>query len=66
MSKKTEEFSGEVFEKSENRTEDLLSMIEEYQEKMVIKSDLVPNKVLYRRQLTGDQKTKKNLHFDNL
>ena len=35
MNKKSEEFTGKVYEKSENKIEDLVSMIEEYQSKMI-------------------------------
>ena len=63
MNTKTEEFTGKIFQKSENKTEDLVSMIEDYQDKMVLKSEKVASKVFYRRQLTGDQKTEKNSHF---
>ena len=65
MKKKTEEFTGKIYEKSENRTEDLISMLDEYQNEMVLKNSDTNgcNKVMYRRQLTGDQKTEKNMHY---
>ena len=55
MNMKSEEFTGQIFEKSENKTEDIISMIEEYQSKIGMNP--------YRRQLTGDQKTEKNTHY---
>ena len=63
MHQKTQEFTGKIFEKSENKTEDLVSMISEYQDKMVIgnKPDNT-ERILYRRQLSGDQKTEKESH----
>ena len=63
MEKKSTEYTGQIYEKSENKSEDLISMIEEYQNSMVIKSNHSDHKIFYRRQLTGDQKTEKNTHF---
>ena len=65
MSMKSEEFTGQIFDKSENKTEDLISMIEEYQRKMnlIAKADNNQSRIAYRRQLTGDQKTEKNTHY---
>ena len=63
MSQKSQEFTGKIFEKSENKTEDLVSMISEYQDEMDIgnKPDNT-ERIVYRRQLTGDQKTEKGSH----
>ena len=64
MSEKSEEYTGEIYEKSENRIEDLLSMIEDYQSEMVLSQQVSGSrKISFRRQLTGDQKTEKNSHY---
>ena len=62
MNQQTEEYTGQIYEKSENKTEDLVSMISDYQSKMSGKSE-ERDRILYRRQLTGDQKTEKNTHY---
>ena len=63
MDKKSTEYTGKIYEKSENKSEDLISMIEDYQNTMVVKSNDNDHKTIYHRQLTGDQKTEKNTHF---
>ena len=64
MDRKTEEFTGKIYEKSENKIDELISMLEEYQNSLVINGeDDTGSKVMYRRQLTGDQKTEKNTHY---
>ena len=66
MSQKSKEFTGQIFEKSENKTEDLVSMIDEYQSKMVIGTKLeTTQRILFRRQLSGDQKTEKGSHSNS-
>ena len=65
MTQKSEEFTGVIYEKSECKTEDLISMISDYQKEMVHinKATGVSCQAFDRRQLTGDQKTEKNSHF---
>ena len=64
MNLKSEEFTGEIYTKSECKTEELINMLEEYQTHMVVKDETVKEQpTLYRRQLTGDQKTEKNTTF---
>ena len=65
MSKKSEEFTGKIYQKSEVKTEELVSMLTEYQDEMVIKlkTENGTTHSHYRRQLTGDQKTEKNSHY---
>ena len=64
MKSKSDEYTGDIFEKSEVRTEDLISMLEEYQKEMVLQRESDGEmKALYRRQLSGDQKTEKNTHY---
>ena len=65
MTKKSEEFTGKIYEKSEVKTEELVSMLTEYQDEMVIKLKTANGTTHshYRRQLTGDQKTEKNSHY---
>ena len=62
MDQKSEEYTGDLFTKSETRTEDLIDMMTIIQQKYVHKK---PDRdaCYERRILSGDQKTEKNCHF---
>ena len=63
MSCKSNEFSGDLFTKSESNTEDLISMMQELQSKYVHKkeeSGVV--RCFEKKILSGDNKTEKNSH----
>ena len=64
MSRKSPEFTGDLFTKSESKTEDLISMISDLQEKYThTYIDAEGNKKCFeRRILSGDNKTEKNSH----
>ena len=65
MNQKTEEFSGDLYTKSESRTEDLIEMMSDVQEKLVHKfiNDDKEVDCFERKIVSGDQKTEKNSHF---
>ena len=65
MCRKSEEYTGELFTKSESRTEDLLSMMEQVQEEFVHKYiDENGKKTSFeKRVISGDQKTEKNSYY---
>ena len=65
MDQKSTEFTGELFTKSESRTEDLIEMMAEVQNKFVQKFKNVDGQTTCyeRKVLSGDQKTEKNSHF---
>ena len=62
MANKSVEFTGELFTKSESRTEDLIGMMGEVQEKWVPKyTDVDGVKKCYEKKIIGgDNKTEKN------
>ena len=62
MNQKSEEFTGDIYEKSESKTEELIQMISEYQHEMALVED-ESGRAYVRRQLSGDQKTEKNSTF---
>ena len=59
MNTMSQEFTGEIYEKSECKTDELIDMIMEYQKQMT-HVDEESGKTFMRRQLSGDQKTEKN------
>ena len=65
MSKRSEEFTGKLFTKSETKTEDLNAMMSEVQDEYVHKyRDMAGNMQCYeKRVLSGDQKTEKNSYY---
>ena len=64
MSQKSTVFTGELFTKSESKTEDLISMIGDIQQKYThTYYDADGNKKCFERKiLSGDNKTEKNSH----
>ena len=68
MSNKSEEFTGLLFTKSESKTEELVNMMSEVQEKFVHKfTDGSGNIKCYEKKvLSGDQKTEKNSYYGKL
>ena len=62
MDSKSEEFTGELFTKSETKTEDLISMMSDIQEKYVhtFQDEEGNVKVYEKKILSGDNKTEKN------
>ena len=62
MDQKSEEYTGDLFTKSESRTEDLIDMMTDIQKKYVHKKHH-SDACYERRMLSGDQKTEKNCHF---
>ena len=65
MSSPSEEFSGDLFTKSESNTEDLISMMQEIQEKYVHKDEnaLGVTTCYEKKVISGDNKTEKNSHY---
>ena len=65
MSKKSEEFTGDLFTKSESNTQDLLEMMVQVQDKYVHKYIDASNNIncFEKKVLSGDQKTEKNSYF---
>ena len=65
MTKKSDEFTGPLFTKSESKTEDLINMMTEVQEKFVHKFQNSSGEIdcYEKKVLSGDQKTEKNSHF---
>ena len=64
MDQKTEEFTGDLFTKSESRTEDLIEMMSDVQKNLVHKFDDDGDVTCFERKIiSGDQKTEKNSHF---
>ena len=62
MNIKSQEFTGEIYEKSECKTDELIDMIVEYQKQMTHVDDETGG-AFARRQLSGDQKTEKNTTY---
>ena len=65
MSFKSDEFTGPMFTKSESKTEDLINMMSEVQEKFVHKFPNSSGEIncYEKKVLSGDQKTEKNSHY---
>ena len=65
MSNKSTEFSGDLFTKSESKTEDLVEMINTIQDKYTHKYIDSDGEVqCYERKVVGgDNKTEKNSHY---
>ena len=64
MGKKTEEFTGELFTKSESKTEDLVEMISDIQNKYTHKFKIGDEIECFEKKvLSGDNKTEKNSHY---
>ena len=61
MCKKSEEYTGNIYEKSESKMDELIQMMIEYQKEMAL-VDEDCGSAFVRRQLSGDQKTEKNSH----
>ena len=64
MSEKSLEFTGELFTKSESKTEDLVEMISDIQQKYTHKF-LIDGEIdcFEKKVLSGDNKTEKNCHY---
>lgn len=64
MSRKSTEFTGNLYTKSESNTEDLISMMEEIQEEYIptYEDSLGNTKCFEKKILSGDNKTEKNSH----
>ena len=62
MKSKSEEFTGELFTKSEFKTEDLISMMSDIQKKYIhiYKNKDGQSKCYEKKILSGDNKTEKN------
>ena len=65
MACKSEEFSGELYTKSESNTEDLIVMMQEVQDKYVHKKNNADGSTscYERKVLSGDNKTEKNSYY---
>ena len=65
MSGKSSEFTGPLFTKSESRTEDVISMVTEVQEKYTHKFMNADGDMesFERKVLSGDNKTEKNSFY---
>ena len=64
MDRKSEEYTGELHTKSESKTEDLISMMEEVQKHVHSFEDKDGVKHCYEKKiLSGDNKTEKNMHY---
>ena len=65
MSAKSSEMTGELFTKSESRTEDVIAMMTEVQEKFTHKfiNDAGNNECFEKKVLSGDNKTEKNSFY---
>jgi hypothetical protein len=66
MSAKSSEFTGELFTKSESRTEDVIAMMTEVQEKFTHKfrnNDAGNTECFEKKVLSGDNKTEKNSFY---
>ena len=62
MAAKSAEFTGDLFTKSESKTEDLIGMMSELQDKFVCKDSYFDgiNKCYEKKIIGGDNKTEKN------
>ena len=64
MDQKSEEFTGNLFTKSESSTEDLITMMSEIQLNVNRYNDSDGIEHCYEKKIvSGDQKTEKNMHF---
>ena len=65
MSGKSAEFTGELFTKSESRTEDVIAMMDEVQDKFIHKfRDMDGEVQCYEKKvISGDNKTEKNSYY---
>ena len=64
MDKKSKEFTGELFTKSESKTEDLISMMSKVQlDVHKFKDELGVHHCYERKIVSGDNKTEKNMHY---
>ena len=65
MKEKSSEFTGDLFTKSESKTEDLIVMMTEVQDKYIQKfsDDLGKTGCFERKVLSGDNKTEKNSFY---
>ena len=64
MDRKSQEFTGELFTKSESRTEDLITMMSKVQLNVNTYADNEGALHCYERKIvSGDNKTEKNMHY---
>ena len=65
MSGKSAEFTGELFTKSESRTEDVIAMMDEVQDKFTHKFRDMDGEVqcFEKKVISGDNKTEKNSYY---
>ena len=65
MSAKSSEFTGDLFTKSESRTEDVIAMMAEVQQKYTHKftDDFGKTGCFEKKVLSGDNKTEKNSYY---
>ena len=64
MDKKSQEYTGKLFTKSESRTEDLISMMSEVQLNVNTFEDSEGVEHCYEKKIvSGDNKTEKNMHY---
>ena len=64
MDKKSKEFTGELFTKSESKTEDLITMMSKIQlDVHKFKDELGVHHCYERKIVSGDNKTEKNMHY---
>ena len=64
MNKKSSEFTGSLFTKSESRTEDLINMMAEVQLNVQTFEDTAGEKHCYEKKIvSGDNKTEKNMFY---
>ena len=64
LDKKSMEFTGELFTKSESKTEDLITMMSQVQlDVHKFKDDLGVQHCYERKIVSGDNKTEKNMHY---
>ena len=65
MNTKSSEFTGDLFTKSESRTEDVIAMVTKVQEKYTHKfTNTSGSKECFERKvLSGDNKTEKNTYY---
>ena len=65
MSGKSAEFTGELFTKSESRTEDVIAMLDEIQDSFIHKfRDMTGEVHCYEKKvISGDNKTEKNSYY---
>ena len=68
MTKKSEEFTGELYTKSESNTDHLIDMIDDFQQKYVhvVKHEDGSQTCFERKILSGDNKTEKNQTYGKM